>query len=68
MKALDVLDELQTGIAQEGLYHELDTAIDEYFKKYVSTGINDTHMRSLPGLVTLEALSPRKSTTFARRI
>ena len=36
MKALDILDELQPGIAQEDWYHELSTAIDEHFKKYVT--------------------------------
>ncbi len=36
MKALDVLDELQPGIAQEDWYHELSTAIDEHFKKFVT--------------------------------
>ena len=35
MKALDMLDELSPGIAQEDWYHELSTAIDEHFKKYV---------------------------------
>ena len=35
MKALDMLDELKPGIAQEDWYHELSTSIDEHFKKYI---------------------------------
>ena len=31
MKALDILDELSPGIAQEDWYHELPTDIDVYF-------------------------------------
>tara|TARA_B110000503_G_scaffold109513_1_gene163877 strand:+ start:1411 stop:1584 length:174 start_codon:yes stop_codon:yes gene_type:complete len=35
MKALDTLDDLKPGIAQEDWYHELSTAIDEHFKKFL---------------------------------
>jgi len=37
IKALDMLDELQPGIAQEDWYHELSTAIDDHIKKFVVT-------------------------------
>ena len=35
MKALDVLDELSPGIAQEDWYHELSSAVDDHFKKHL---------------------------------
>lgn len=35
MKALVKLDELSLDVTKEDWYHELSTAIDEHFKKYV---------------------------------
>ena len=35
MKALNTLDELQPGLAQEDRYHELPSAIDDHFKNHL---------------------------------
>ena len=51
MKALDTLDELKPGIAQEDWYQELAIAFDEHFKKLVHLRHQSATQGHIPALM-----------------